>query len=152
MTKNKIARDEVLVEIASNDPKNIHDFKRIRGIKLDNNKKTIDEILLILEKAREIPKELWPVKDIPKKNKINQPAVLELLKVLLKHVSEENKVAPKLIAKQIDLEIIASGEKNDLKLFQGWRYEIFGGLVENLIEGKIAIKIQNGKLLILKNI
>ena len=84
--------------------------------------------------------------------KINKPDVLELLKVLLKHVSEENKVAPKLIAKQIDLEIIASGEKNNLKLFQGWRYEIFGGLVENLIEGKIAIKIQNGKLLILKNI
>ena len=152
VTKNKIARDEVLIEIASNDPKNINDFKRIRGLKLDNNKKTIDEILLILEKAREIPKELWPVKDIPKKNKINQPAVLELLKVLLKHVSEENKVAPKLIAKQIDLENIASGEKNDLKLFNGWRYEIFGGLVENLIEGKIAIKIQNGKLLILKNI
>ena len=76
---------------------------------------------------------------------------MELLKVLLKHVSEENKVAPKLIAKQIDLEIIASGEKNDLKLFQGWRYE-FWRLVENLIEGKIAIKIQNGKLLILKNI
>ena len=115
------------------------------------NKETIDEILLILGKARENPKELWPVKNIPKKNKINQPAVLELLKVLLKHVSVENKVAPKLIAKQIDLEIIASGEKNDLKLFQGWRYEIFGGLVENLIEGKIAIKIQNGKLLILKN-
>ena len=152
VTKNKIARDEVLIEIASNDPKNTNDFKRIRGLKLDDNKKTIDEILLILGKAREIPKELWPVKDIPKKNKINQPAVLELLKVLLKHVSEENKVAPKLIAKQIDLEIIASGEKNNLKLFQGWRYEIFGGLVENLIEGKIAIKIQNGKLLILKNI
>ena len=58
-----------LIEIASNDPKNINDFKRIRGLKLDNNKKTIDEILLILEKAREIPKELWPVKNIPRKIK-----------------------------------------------------------------------------------
>ena len=77
---------------------------------------------------------------------------MELLKVLLKHVSEENKVAPKLIAKQIDLEIIASGDKNNIKIFQGWRYEIFGKLVENLIEGKIAIKIQNGKLLILNNV
>ena len=83
VTKNKIARDEVLLEIASNDPKNIKDFRRIRGFKLDNNKKTIDEILLILEKAREVPKELWPVKNVPKKNKINKPAVLELLKVLL---------------------------------------------------------------------
>ena len=67
-------------------------------------------------------------------------------------MSEENKVAPKLIAKQKDLETIASGEKNNLKLFQGWRYEIFGKLVENLIEGKIAIKIQDGRLLILNNI
>ena len=87
-----------------------------------------------------------------KEKKINKPAVLELLKVLLKHVSEEKKVAPKLIAKQIDLEIIASEEKNNLKLFQGWRYEIFGRLVENLIKGKIAIKIQNGRLLILNDI
>ena len=69
VTKNKIARDEVLIEIASNDPKNINDFKRIRGLKLDNNKKTIDEILLILEKAREIPKELWPIKTYQRKIK-----------------------------------------------------------------------------------
>ncbi len=152
VTKNKIARDEVLLEIASNDPKDINDFKRIRGLKLDINKKIIEEILLTLEKAREVPKKFWPVINIPKQNKINQPAVLELLKVLLKHVSEEKKVAPKLIAKQIDLDKIASGEKNNLKLFQGWRYEIFGQFVEKLIEGKIAIKVHNGKLKILKNI
>jgi ribonuclease D len=152
VTKNKIARDEVLLEIASNDPKDINDFSRIRGLKLDKNKNILLEILQTLEKARDVPKELWPTKKISKKNKINKPAVLELLKVLLKHVSEENKVAPKLIAKQIDLEIIASGDKNNIKIFQGWRYEIFGKLVENLIEGKIAIKIQNGKLLILNNI
>tara|TARA_Y100001970_G_scaffold288371_1_gene415476 strand:- start:4137 stop:5288 length:1152 start_codon:yes stop_codon:yes gene_type:complete len=152
VTKNKIARDEVLLEIASNDPKDINDFSRIRGLKLDKNKNIIEEILQTLEKARDVPKEQWPTKNISKKNKINKPAVLELLKVLLKHVSEKNKVAPKLIAKQIDLEIIASGDKNNIKIFQGWRYEIFGKLVENLIEGKIAIKIQNGKLLILNNI
>ena len=31
VTKKKIAKDEVLLEIATNDPKNINDYRRIRG-------------------------------------------------------------------------------------------------------------------------
>ena len=41
-------------------------------------------------------------------------------------MAEEQKVAPKLLASQKDLELISDGVSNKLLTFKGWRLEIFG--------------------------
>ena len=49
-------------------------------------------------------------------------------------MSEEQKVAPKLLASQRDLELISDGSVNKLLTFKGWRHEIFGKLALDLAE------------------
>ena len=65
-------------------------------------------------------------------------------------MSEEQKVAPKLLASQKDLELISDGSVNNLLTFKGWRHEIFGKLALDLSAGKLAIKVHNKKIQLIK--
>ncbi len=67
-----------------------------------------------------------------------------LLRALLKHVCEMNKVAPKLLAGKTELEEIALGYKN--RITQGWRHEIFGKRADQLLKGQIALALIDGKM------
>ena len=56
----------------------------------------------------------------------NASAVVELLKVLLRMVSERHHVAAKVIATVDDLERIASDDAAAVPALTGWRCELFG--------------------------
>ena len=148
--KNRLMRDDTLLDLASINPKSSEDFKRIRSFNIERDAKKINQISEILNKAQGVPEKLWPENKYIKKNKVKSFAILELLKVLIKHVCEEQKVAQKLIAKQDDLELMAEGKFDSLKVLDGWRYKIFGKLALELIEGKISLKIKDKKIFILR--
>ena len=147
--KNRLMRDDTLLDLASINPKSNEDFKRIRYFNIERDVEKINQISEILNKAQGVPERLWPENKNIKKNKVKSLAILELLKVLIKHVCEEQKVAQKLIAKQDELELIAEGKFDRLKVLDGWRYKIFGKLALELIEGKVSLKIKNKKIFIL---
>jgi len=148
--KNRTLRDDTLLDIASNNPKNIQDFKRVRGLKINSKKEILIDLLEVLKTANKVPEKFWPEQTVFNKNKSSSPATLELLKVILKHVAEEQKVAPKLLASQKDLELISDGAVDNLLTFEGWRHEIFGKLALDLSAGKIAIKVNNKKIQLIK--
>ena len=54
-------------------------------------------------------------------------------------------LAEKLIADADELRLILDGQVKDLKVFKGWRYEIFGKFVNLLLKGKIAFTIKDNK-------
>ena len=71
----------------------------------------------------------------------------EMLKVLLKAVSEEANVVPRLIANAADIEKLARGETGDeIAALNGWRYELFGKKAQALLSGKLALSFQDGEV------
>jgi ribonuclease D len=72
--------------------------------------------------------------------------VSDLLKLLLKIRAKESGVAARLIARSDDLEALAAGVRKNLNILQGWRYEQFGKDAVDLVEGRLAFAIENGKL------
>jgi ribonuclease D len=73
-------------------------------------------------------------------------AVIELLKVLLRHVSEREKINPKLIASSDDLNNFALGRPSPLTA--GWHYDVFGKQAEGLMRGELLLGIENQKLIV----
>ena len=65
---------------------------------------------------------------------------------MLKFCSEESGLAEKLIADTDDLRSVIEGKRDNLKLFKGWRNEIFGKNVLSLLEGQIAFTIEKGEI------
>jgi ribonuclease D len=73
-------------------------------------------------------------------------ATVELLKVLLRQVSEETGVAAKMIATVEDLESIAHDDHADVQALKGWRRAIFGEKALELKRGRLALSVENGRV------
>ena len=76
----------------------------------------------------------------------NASAVIELLKVLLRMISERHHVAAKVIATVDDLERIASDDAADVPALKGWRRELFGEKALALKHGQLALAIEKGRV------
>ena len=65
--------------------------------------------------------------------------------MLLKIRAREIDVAVRLLTRADEMEALAAGMR-DLKVLQGWRYDIFGKDALELVEGRLAFAVKDGKL------
>ena len=75
------------------------------------------------------------------------PALADLLRVLLKAKAEEHGVASKLIATASELDEIAAGSR-DVPAMKGWRKGAFGNDALRLCEGKLALKADGSNVVV----
>ncbi|MCR9254959.1 MAG: ribonuclease D [Alphaproteobacteria bacterium] len=137
--RNRILRDEALMEIASSDPADADALGRLRSMGEKQAHGPVGTaILAAVEEGRNRPKAERP--SLPKSSRQAGPKgpLIELLRVLLKHKCETHQVAQKLLASAADLEAIALGS-DDVPAFKGWRREVFGADAERLRRGQLAI-------------
>ncbi|EJF97664.1 ribonuclease D [Bartonella vinsonii subsp. arupensis Pm136co] len=146
--RRHIMKDECLIEIAIQQPKDEAALKRLRSLNKNWDKFSIAQTLIkAVHEGLEV--DLSTVPTLPKYNPLNETtnAVIDLLKVLLKLVASENGIAPKIIATSNDLEKIANGcKKKNIPAMNGWRYEIFGHKAEQMLKGQIGFYFNNGKI------
>ena len=77
------------------------------------------------------------------------PALADLLRVLLKAKSESLGVAPKLIASASELDAIAAGGREGDAL-KGWRAEVFGDDAMRLCRGEIALSAKGNEVRVVR--
>ena len=143
--RNRVLKDEAILEICSIKPENSNDLKGLRSYNFANKSNELnDGILQAVKKGLRRSLENQ-VAQINKKNIRKNSALSDMLKVLLKSKSEQIGVAQKLIATTSDLDQVAAGEIVE-KIFCGWRYDVFGRDVSRLCEGKIGLKVINNKI------
>jgi ribonuclease D len=147
LPRNRVVRDEALMEIASDPPKSREQLAKVRGF----NARMADGPFgkAVLEIAAEVtarPKESWP--RLPKSEPPDPSLapVVELLKVLLKRKCAAHNVAQKLVCPGPDLEKIAADDDADVAALKGWRREVFGADALDLKHGRIALAIRNGEV------
>jgi ribonuclease D len=143
--RTRLIKDDVLINISFSQPKTISEIKKIRAIPRNLSNNDFCQIIEVIERALKTKREEWPLVSNSNSPKISK-SCLELLKLLLKYCSEENGLAEKVIANTEDLRSILEGEKKNMKVFTGWRKEIFGEMALSLLNGKLAFKIENGKI------
>ena len=137
--RNRVYKDDALLELASTKPKSFKDLGRSRLLLREARKGEIAEGILSAVKAGvECDPKDFPKVDRQREKLPVNPALADLLRVLLKAKSESAGVAQKLIASASDLDAIAAGVR-DLPALKGWRNEVFGEDAMRLCEGKIAL-------------
>ncbi len=149
--RSRVLKDDVLIELALAAPRSLEALGNLRAFPRGMERSRAGgEILEAIERglARD-PKSL-PKVERERRNGANVAATVELLKVLLRQVSEESGVAGKLIATVDDLEAIAGNDKADVAALAGWRRKLFGQRALELKHGRLALTVENGKVITLE--
>jgi ribonuclease D len=147
MPRQRVAKDDALLELAASMPVTADDIKRSRLAKPLASGKYVDGVLAAIAKGRSIPESECPAPDRQDNGDNPAPrAIVELLKLLLKTKSDRHHVAQRLIATSDDVEAIALSDTADVPALHGWRRELFGEDALKLKHGKLAIGLSaNGK-------
>jgi ribonuclease D len=149
--RNRIIRDESVVEIAAHPPRTLEEMSRLRGMSKGFAEGRLGADLLhaiesgLALPAHEIP-EVEPVPELPG----GLGATVELLKVLLKVKCEAAGVAQKLIATTADLELLAADDAADIPALKGWRHEVFGKAALDLKHGRLSLGLDGRRLRIME--
>jgi ribonuclease D len=148
LPRGRIVKDDTLTEIVLHPPKTQDDLGRIRGLSAGWRNNDIGaRLMAALETAKPFDHSELPDRE-PRRPGLTKDGALvsDLLKLLLKIRAKETGVAARLIARSDDLEALAAGGRKDLRILSGWRFEQFGKDALDLVEGRLAFAIENGKL------
>jgi ribonuclease D len=138
--RNRIIRDESVVEIAAHPPRTLDDMSRLRGMSKGFAEGRLGQDLLnAIERGIALPDAQVPRIDPTPELPGGLGATVDLLKVLLKMKCEAAGVAQKLVATTADLELVAADDGADVAALKGWRRELFGRAAIDLKHGRLAL-------------
>jgi ribonuclease D len=144
--RSRVLKDEVIADIAVQAPTTTERLRNLRSLPKGFERSRWGDAI-IEAVARGLDRD---VKSLPRPARLpvttNGTAVVELLKVLLRMISERHHVAAKVIATVDDLERIAADDAADVPALTGWRRELFGEKALALKHGDLALAIEKGKV------
>jgi ribonuclease D len=144
--RNRVFKDDALVELATNKPKTTEDLGRSRLLLREARKGDIaNGILQAVAAGAACPPKDMPAPDKTRDKLQVNPALADLLRVLLKAKTESAGVAAKLIASAADLDALAAGLR-DVPALGGWRHEVFGADALRLCQGQIALAAKGSEV------
>jgi ribonuclease D len=149
--RNRILKDEALLEIASHPPETAEALDHNRAVPKGFGSSRMGKSLL---EAIEVGKTAAPPDGIEperaRRKREPSPSAIDLLKTLLRLRAEEAGVAPRLIANAEDIERLAAHDDEDVSALHGWRAKVFGDDARALRDGKLAIALEKGEAVVVE--
>ncbi|TPV98917.1 MAG: Ribonuclease D [Beijerinckiaceae bacterium] len=144
--RSRVLKDDIMIELAFAAPKTPETLGNLRAFPrgMERSRAGADILAAIERGLARDPKTL-PKLDRERRNGSNG-ATVELLRVLLRHVSESHGVAAKMIASVEDLEAIAADDHAEVAALTGWRRDLFGAQALELKHGRLALTVEGGKV------
>jgi ribonuclease D len=148
--RSRVLKDDTIVEIALAAPRSADALGNLRAFPRGMEKsRSGAEILAAVERG--LARDPASLPKIERERRSGGGgATVELLKVLLRQVSERHGVAAKMIATVDDLEAIAANDRAPVQALAGWRKELFGLKAIELKRGRLALTVENGKVVTLE--
>lgn len=148
--RSRVMKDDALLELASTRPQTMEELGRSRLLLREGRKPEIAEgIISAIKAGLEMKPEDMPKVDTSREQLQVNPALADLLRVLLKAKSESLGVAPRLIASSSDLDAIAAGQR-EVEALTGWRREAFGDDALRLCRGEIALSAKGTEVRVVR--
>lgn len=148
--RNRVVRDDTVLDIAGSMPKSQKDLARIRGLgKNAAEGKMGDAILKTVEEALAIPNDQLPKVKRREAPPAGVAPITEMLKLLLKVRCDTLGIATRLIASGDDLERLAANDAADIPAMQGWRRELFGDDALRVKHGQLALAVRDNAVAVI---
>lgn len=145
--RQRLVKDESLLEIAATMPRNADDLSRARGVTRGFAEgRTGVALLEVVEHVRRLPDADLPKPAQARDGGRPSAALVALLKVLLAGKCEDNHVAPRLVASSEDIDRLATEDEPDVPALHGWRRVVFGDDALALKRGEVSLGVAGRKI------
>jgi len=142
LPRNRVIKDESLIELAAHAPRNVEDLSHGRGLGRGfAESKQGTAILAAIERGLAVPESECPKPEPRPVLPQGIGPLVELLKVLLKSKCEQHGVAQRLIASSDELDLLAADDSADIPALHGWRREVYGEDALALKAGRIGLTV-----------
>ncbi len=145
--RRRVIGDELLLDMARQQPKNIDALSKLRGISGGFVGRHGESVVALIQQARQTPREQWPT--LPKIVRLSaaEDAQVDALSAIIKLCAARYRINATNLTNRKELERLVTGER-DLAILKGWRLHHGGTLLLEFLEGKSALRIVDKALTI----
>ena len=141
-----ILPDQALTEVARRTPRSRQALEEIRGLPQPTLHRRHRELLEAIERGRS-REVAAPTGGAPPRDSRDAP-VVALAQAVVRHRAQEAEVATELVATQAEIsELVSalrSGEAPRARVAAGWRHELVGSELEELLAGRRSVSVADG--------
>lgn len=143
--RQSLIKDDILLNICASSPETKEDLLAVRGMRADIAKGKIgNEIIEVVKKSKSLPQDkLVSVCDNDEKDYQVDGVLLEIMRMVLRISAAQNNIVPKLLSSDDELKAFCSNHDTQVRFMHGWRYSVFGCLIDKICSGKTAITYNN---------
>jgi ribonuclease D len=152
-TAQSILSDSALVEIAKRKPASNSELEQIRGVNAGSLRRRARELLGAVGRGRQREPEPLPQGPRPPAPEPEDAPLVSLAEALVRARAREAGLAHELLAVRADLQAIVTarrtgGEEADVRTLRGWRRELVGEELLELLDGRVSLSARAGRLLV----
>jgi ribonuclease D len=118
----------------------------LHGSEIDRNG---EQLVATIAASLALPPSAWPHVPRDRKPEPESIGLVELLQAVLKARAAEAEIAPTLLATSADLQaLVEAKEKHrtpDLPVVRGWRRELIGDLLLQILDGTVRVSVDPDK-------
>ena len=143
---SRMFRDDLLVELSRRRTSDEKRIAALRGMQRQDLGRLLPDIVLAVTRGLELPEQNLPVP--PLRTSYPQYTVLtQVLYAVLGSISKRNRIAPLLVGSPNDIRELIASELGTLpesitpRLATGWRIDLIGSLLFDLLHGRKTLQI-----------
>jgi ribonuclease D len=138
--RSRVLKDDALIEIAQQRPLTPEAFDKLRAVQRGYGRSSAAaEIMALLREVEALPKSELPPAPERYRGPSPKGAVGDLIRVLLKAVSEEHGVAARILATSDEIDALVLDDEADVPALRGWRRKLFGEKALAIKHGRIGL-------------
>jgi ribonuclease D len=148
----RILRDDLIVELARRGSADVNRIQAVRGMERGDLRRRLSELAAAVQRGLDVPEDDCPPR--PSREHAPELSVLgQFLFAALGSICRQAELAPNLVATPSDIRQWMAYRTGDRKkgtsdspqLARGWRAEFVGRLFDDLLTGKLSIRVADPK-------
>jgi ribonuclease D len=145
-----VLADAALVEIAKRKPTSTRKLEDIRGVPQNSLRRRGQELLDAVQRGLQATGEPLVSGPRPPQPRPDDVPLIALCEALVRARAREAGLAYELLAARADLQAIViahrSGQRADVRTLRGWRAEVVGDELLELLDGRISLSVKDRRL------
>lgn len=138
-----ILSDELIIEVARHTPSKVDDLMRVRGM-ADVAPGDREQIVEACRAGLACPSSECPEPERHVRPSFEDECVCDLMYALTRMIAKQQGIALSILATRDELMEYVRGGRDASPLVHGWRYEVLGRHLDDLLAGNVGLTIKDG--------